>query len=988
MASRRRPVLHGALVGAFAGALAGVADGGSAWGQLAQFAPAAATRARTVAYLMSTYALVGCLAGIGVAIAWRVLRWALSGARGGGLAASAVHAAALAPLCGVAVWLAHRGLVHALAHRKHRGLMIASAQAVTIVALAAAVAAGVVIAGAIVRLVWPRRAAPPDGGGESGAALARVLAFLPLVAIAILVAHALVLDRITIRHTPRQIVTATITTTLIALALAVAAATGLAMLLTRVLAGRAADVALRLRGASRRYAQDEREVVQPAAAVDPHAQDERTTGGAARLDARHERVDAAAPLLAAWVIFVIAAIGYHLYARDTLALVRARLLYIGLVAIALTLPAWPLARLAARRLTRRTTALTAALAAALLLLSAVTGNRAAVVKAAIAYGGGGDVITRGLTFLFDADRDGHSALFGGDDCDDLDASIHPGASDIPDDGVDQNCVAGDAHVARSADDVGMIPLPPGVPADANIILLTIDTLRADHLGSYGYRRDTSPNLDALAAAGARFAHGWAHAPSTRYSMPAILTGRLPLDVDYDYNAGGWPGLSLKATTIAELLQPRGFTTAAFTNYWYFDRSRHMDQGFAIYDNENAKFHQGADPAHTHGSSSAQQTDKALAFLDAHGHERFFLWVHYYDVHHEYEVHPEVPSFGDAPVDRYDGEIRFTDLHVGRLLDDLRARGLWEKTVIVVTGDHGEGFGEHAIDFHGYDLYGPQTRVPLIIRVPGVAPRVVDTAAGHVDIMPTLANLAGVPASPQMMGRSLLDWIAGTRADDPERVVFQQVQYEGDHDKRGAASARCHVLYDISPHTAWQVYDVERDPGETRDISGAPGRCVTTRRAFERWFDSAQIPAGAADALLSGPPDIAHPLDVDLGPEVRLLAVDLPAEVHPGQPFDITWTFAARGRLPDGWKVFVHFENGKGGRFTADHPPARPFAWWRAGQFVRYTISATVPASAPTGDYALWTGLWRKQARRPITAPPGLVVVDNRAKVATVRVVRP
>ena len=176
--------------------------------------------------------------------------------------------------------------------------------------------------------------------------------------------------------------------------------------------------------------------------------------------------------------------------------------------------------------------------------------------------------------------------------------------------------------------------------------------------------------------------------------------------------------------------------------------------------------------------------------------------------------------------------------------------------------------------------------------------------------------------------------------------------------------------------------------ETRDRSGAPGRCGAARRTFERWFDSAQIPAGAAESLLSGPPDIAHPLDVDLGPEVRLLAVDLPARVTAGQAFDITWTFAARGRLADGWKVFVHFEAPTGGRFTADHPPARPFAWWRPGQYVRYTITATVPAGSPPGEYALWTGLWRKQDRRPVTAPPGIMVKDNRVKVATLEVVRP
>ena len=156
----------------------------------------------------------------------------------------------------------------------------------------------------------------------------------------------------------------------------------------------------------------------------------------------------------------------------------------------------------------------------------------------------------------------------------------------------------------------------------------------------------------------------------------------------------------------------------------------MDQGFAEYDNENARLHTGvagAGPEQTRGSSSREQTDKAIAFVDRHADERWFLWVHYYDPHYAYEPHPEVPPFGADRVALYDGEIRFTDRHIGRLLDDLRAKGLYDKTVVVVTGDHGEGFGEHGVELHGYHLYAPQTKVPLIVRVPGLAAAPLDDA---------------------------------------------------------------------------------------------------------------------------------------------------------------------------------------------------------------------------------------------------------------------
>lgn len=614
-----------------------------------------------------------------------------------------------------------------------------------------------------------------------------------------------------------------------------------------------------------------------------------------------------------------------------------------------------------------------------------TGAAESVRKAQVLHTGLGEPLAKVYRLAGDWDRDGYSRWLGGGDCDDYDGYVHPNADEIPGDGIDNNCNAGDATM-RTASDTRFADLPPGIPEDFNVVLISIDTIRADHLGAYGYQRDITPNLDELAAGGTLFKNAWAHAPSTRYSIPALLTGRHPLSVRYFDIPRQWPGLSEENLTIAEVLQARGLRTGAILNYWYFDPLRKMNQGFEHYDNQNKRLHHpvaGEGPAKTSGSSSKEQTDKAIEYVASKASERFFLWVHYYDPHYDYETHEGIPRFGSSKIDGYDHEIAFTDQHIGRLLDDLKARGLYDKTVIVVTGDHGEGFGEHGIDLHGYHLYAAQTKVPLIIRVPGTEPSVVTTPASHVDVLPTLANLSGYASSADMLGRSLLGLITGAEDREQERYVFQQLSYENNNEYRAAVSAKCHIMFNVSPNLSWELYRIDKDPMEEHDIIDHPGECADARGVLEAWYDDSQIPEGAIEALLDSAPAIDAPLNIDFGRAIRLLELQMPKTVRRGASFEMSLLWQARGRPPAGWKVFAHFES-EVGRFTGDHKPLRPFTWWRDGQHIRYQHRVNIPQALRPGRYTLWMGIYKGSDRMSVRGSD-VEVVDRRLRLGEIEV---
>ena len=291
----------------------------------------------------------------------------------------------------------------------------------------------------------------------------------------------------------------------------------------------------------------------------------------------------------------------------------------------------------------------------------------------------------------------------------------------------------------------------------NVLLVTLDTTRADHLGCYGDTDAKTPNVDGLAGRGARFAQAATPAPLTLPAHASIMTGLYP--AGHGLRLNGTTALSDAQTTLAERFHGRGYRTGAFIGAFVLDARWGLAQGFDTYDDwfDLRKFKR-LDLAAVQRPAN-EVVDAALRWLDGRPNVPFFAWVHLYDAHSPYEPpEPFRTTFAArGPAGLYDAEIAFADQQVGRLLAWVHAQGLDERTMIVIAGDHGEGLGSHGEGTHGYFVYDSSVHVPLIVSTPLVSLQNlrVDAQVSLVDVAPTIAALAGLDPLPRVHGRSLV-----------------------------------------------------------------------------------------------------------------------------------------------------------------------------------------------------------------------------------------
>ncbi|CAN91253.1 cell wall surface anchor family protein [Sorangium cellulosum So ce56] len=352
------------------------------------------------------------------------------------------------------------------------------------------------------------------------------------------------------------------------------------------------------------------------------------------------------------------------------------------------------------------------------------------------------------------------------------------------------------------------PAPAAAPARPDVLLVTLDTVRADHTSAYGYGRDTSPRLAELAARGVLFERAYAVSSETQRAISPLVTGRRLNRAARDRRE--WPTLLPENDTLAERMKRAGYLTAAVSSFTWISQERGFDQGFDRFETVYGDAHPERE------ATGHLAVEKAIALLEgvAQRTQPIFLWLHLFDAHERYLAHPGI-RFGAGRTAAYDGEIAYVDRQLGALLDAVARGPRAGRTAIIVHGSQGEGLGEHGPVGHGVELYEEAIRVPLVIALPGAAPGRYPHPVSTVDIAPTVLDVGGAEAT-AVEGASLAAIATGAERA-PRGPVFARTA------RRAAVIDGQLKLLVIERKRKRQdrvlLFDLGSDPRETRDLSG-------------------------------------------------------------------------------------------------------------------------------------------------------------------------
>jgi arylsulfatase A-like enzyme len=472
--------------------------------------------------------------------------------------------------------------------------------------------------------------------------------------------------------------------------------------------------------------------------------------------------------------------------------------------------------------------LTATIAASYALFELWPGAKAATNAARVT-----STVAVRLQRFTDVDGDGVSSLFGGEDCAAFDASRSPMNTEIPNNGVDEDCDGRDATAEQ------VVPtLEPyyGELLDSqkqrfNVILLVIDSLRPDHLSAYGYGRETSPHLNELAEDAWLFTRAYAQSSTTGLSMPSILSGRRPSSMQWK---GGYPETVETEWMLPKFLGQHGYKTTLAANRYVVRHMKGLQRDFQ----EVLSVPAGSD--WKSGEHIISNVIGAVERAQREGRP-FFIAAHFDDVHHPYRAHigHSVPDFPhpnqdiaayDRCIARFDEMLRFLSSSLDRL-------GTRDDTILIVTADHGEEFEEHGGTIHSRTCYVESVQVPLIVRIPGFRPQRISTRVALTDVVPTLLEAVSLSAEPAVFdGQSLfVPALAPDRAPDDRPIfcsVFQLLSGRKNFFTRSVRTKE-HVLIHEALSDHVELYDAVKDPGESRNIAPSNPEIVHDLRELLR-----------------------------------------------------------------------------------------------------------------------------------------------------------
>jgi choline-sulfatase len=392
-----------------------------------------------------------------------------------------------------------------------------------------------------------------------------------------------------------------------------------------------------------------------------------------------------------------------------------------------------------------------------------------------------------------------------------------------------------APVAAAAGVDAGAPAPARPPADLDVLVISIDSLRAD-MPWAGYPRPIAPRLTALEAQSVSYTEAHSISSYTSMSLGGFLGGKLPSELSRD---GYFFGTYAKSNLFfPEVLQKAGIVTLSAHAHGYF-KNAGFEQGFDKYEIvQGLKWNNTTDENVT-GPQQEAIAERLLGDAAlAEPKTRFFAWFHFLDPHDRYMAHDKDGiSYGKSLRDRYDGEVTFCDRQIGKLLDFVHAQPWGARTAIIVTADHGEAFGEHHQYVHGFELWENLVHVPLFVSLPGVAPRRVTTPRSALDLAPTILDLFGLPAEPTFRGTSLVPELYG--ADQPPRDVPIDLPATSDNDRRRALihveGKALQKVIAFGAQNRMQAFDLDADPGELAPISS--GEMFTAMSARLKALDA-------------------------------------------------------------------------------------------------------------------------------------------------------